>query len=380
MNMISKKRAVLCILDGLGIGAMPDAPEQQQGANTTNHVISREQRASFPHLAALGLFEAADGTFGPAVGRAALGYPGADSYLGHNELLGGTAPETHPDTVRGRLEFLIPALEQAGFIVHPIADNGALWVNNGILVSDNLENEPGMAINLAATFDIVDLETLVRAGEVVRTQVRNPRVIAFGSPEISPESILSAVHKASEGRTGIVTPEVGFYKEGYLVRHLGVGFKPDDELPLQFMQAGYPVELIGKVADVAAGDQGIPRRPTVDTPGVLSDINETWERLESGLIVATVQETDLSGHAEDVDRFRDILRQVDTWLGEFLPRLDDESLLIISADHGNDPTYGTHHTREYVPVLVRGPLTEPLTPMSSLRGVAALCRSFFGLA
>lgn len=369
---------MLLVLDGLGVGALPDAPEKQREAHTLAHIIADEQQWQFPALQELGLFEVAAARLNEHATRAGLGYPGADSYLGHNEILGGLAPETQPDTVRGRSSLLLPALRGAGFAVCPLAENGALWVNHGVLISDNLENEPGMAINLAGSLDVIDFATLVRMAEVVRAHVRNPRVIAFASPQIDPQAILSALHSTPDGLTGINTPATGFYKEGYLVRHLGAGFDAHQELPHLLTSQGYPVELIGKFADVAAGsDDSIPRRPLVDTAAVLADTMSTWHRLERGLIAANVQETDLAGHAQDATRSLRVLQLVEAWLQAFLPQLDEHSLFVLTADHGNDPTCGPHHTREYVPVLARGRLPYALQPMRDLRGIARLISAFF---
>ncbi len=357
---------------------MPDAPEQQRGAHTVNHVISAGQQGEFPAFQALGLFEVAAARLHERATRAGLGYPGADSYLGHNEILGGVAPETQPDTVRGRSALLKPALQRAGFRVRSLAADGALWLNDGVLLSDNLENEPGMAINLAGSLDVVDFPTVLRMAEIVRARVRNPRVIAFASPQIDPQAILRALSSTADGLTGIDTPQTGFYKDGYLVRHFGVGFDAHQEIPHLLSRQGYPVELIGKFADVAAwSDDPIPRRPLVDTSAVLEDTTRTWHRLERGLIAANVQETDLAGHAQDAARLFHVLQLVESWLQTFLPLLDEHSLFILTADHGNDPTSGPHHTREYVPVLTRGRLPYALQPMHDLRGIARLVSAFF---
>lgn len=375
---LQQKKALLLVLDGLGVGVMPDAPAHQKGANTVKHTIAAEQQAQFPTLQALGLFQVANARVSRSATIAGLGYPGADSYLGHNEILGGTAPDTQPDTVQSRFPLLVAALQQAGFVVQPLAEKRALWINEGVLISDNLENEPGMAINLAGTLDMVDFETLMSMAKVVREQVRNPRVIAFATPEMDPRAIPAAVHTTPEGLTGIDTPAVGFYKEGYQVRHLGVGFDAHQELPHLLAQKGYQVELIGKFADVAAwSDDPIPRRPLVDTAAVLEDTARAWQGLSQGLIAANVQETDLAGHAQDAARLFQVLQLVEAWLHTFLPTLDKRSLFILTADHGNDPTCGPHHTREYVPVLTQGPLPYELQPMSDLRGVARLLSAFF---
>jgi phosphopentomutase len=378
-DMPGEKKALLLVLDGLGVGVMPDAPIHQRGANTVNHIVAQEQQAHLRCLQALGLFDVAAGRVSSTATIAGLGYPGADSYLGHNEILGGAAPAMQLDTVKSRFSAIIDALQRGGgYRVQPLSGERALWVNDGILISDNLENEPGMAINLAAMLDVIDMETLVTVAEIVREQVRNPRVIAFASPAMSAQKILSAVYTTPDGLTGIDTPLLGFYKDGYQVRHLGAGFDARQELPHLLVQKGYEVELIGKFADVAAqGDDMLPRRPVVDTSEVLEDVTRTWQRMSQGLIAANVQETDLAGHAQDALRSFDALQLVDSWLQKFLPTLDEQCLFVFTADHGNDPTYGPHHTREYVPVLTSGRIPYALQPMSDLRGVARLINTFF---
>jgi phosphopentomutase len=88
---------------------------------------------------------------------------------------------------------------------------------------------------------------------------------------------------------------------------------------------------------------------------------EHFGAMGHGLIVANVQETDLSGHEQNPRRYADVLELVDRMLPELLDQLGDDDVLLITGDHGNDPTIGhAQHTREYTPVLVVGPAVRPV--------------------
>lgn len=94
------------------------------------------------------------------------------------------------------------------------------------------------------------------------------------------------------------------------------------------------------------------------------------------------KETDLAGHAEDVDWYCNLLNEVDKWLSAFIPKMDDEDILIIMADHGNDPTIGhSNHTREYVPIIVVGNKVKQVDIglRETMADVGATFSDFFGL-
>jgi phosphopentomutase len=93
----------------------------------------------------------------------------------------------------------------------------------------------------------------------------------------------------------------------------------------------------------------------VDTDGVFDRAVEALERFPAGLVVMNIQETDLAGHEQDPARYRSVLERVDRRLSDLRSRLTPDDLLVISADHGNDPSIGSsQHTREFVPVLMSG--------------------------
>jgi phosphopentomutase len=117
---------------------------------------------------------------------------------------------------------------------------------------------------------------------------------------------------------------------------------------------GLPVISVGKISDIFAG-QGITQSfPTDGNAEGMTWVAKTWENLETGLVFANLVDFDmLYGHRRDVAGYARALEQFDQWLGEFLPKIAESDLAIITADHGNDPIYrGTDHTREQVPLFV----------------------------
>jgi phosphopentomutase len=127
--------------------------------------------------------------------------------------------------------------------------------------------------------------------------------------------------------------------------------------------AGIPVAGIGKIADIFA-DSGITDSfPTVSNAHGMGTIDRLWDDQRSGLLFANLVDFDmLFGHRRDVDGYARALAEFDAWLAGFLPRIADDDLVLITADHGNDPAWrGTDHTREQVPLWVLGavPMRHP---------------------
>jgi len=352
-------RALLLVLDGTGVGAMPDAPVGERAAHTVASVLAAAAPA-LPALRALGLGRLLPQPEpvppGARAGRVALAHAGADTYLGHNELLGALPPPPRPARVREVADRLCAALAAAGFAPEPIAGGGALWLEPGLVVADNLEARPGNAVNLSGSLDAMPFADMERAAAAVRAALAVSRVIVLGAPGIDPRHLRDAVVRRGD-ETGIATARAGLYREGYVVRHLGLALDGRSQLPSRVAAAGGAVRLVGKVADLAAPTPpAVVRTPAVDTASVLAAVDGAWAQVAGpgGLVCATVQETDLAGHAEDAHRFARVLAQVDAWLGARLDRLGPEDLVVVTADHGNDPRLGSGHTREYAPVLCAG--------------------------
>jgi len=177
------------------------------------------------------------------------------------------------------------------------------------------------------------------------------------------------------------SPKSNVYKQGYQVRHLGYGITPDYQLPTLAKKAGLDVSLVGKMQDVIYCE-GARKFPGVDTEQVMKDIVREMEHVEHGVIAATVQETDLAGHAQNPERYANRIEVVDTYLPSLLEKMTDEDLLIMSADHGNDPTIGhNQHTREktYLLAYQKTGKSVDLGERKTLSDIAATGADYLGL-
>jgi phosphopentomutase len=114
-----------------------------------------------------------------------------------------------------------------------------------------------------------------------------------------------------------------------------------------------PVTGVGKIGDIFAARGIDTSHPTKSNADGMATIERLWPELQEGLMFVNLVDFDsLFGHRRDPEGYANCLAEFDAWLGKFLPQVDPEDLLIITADHGNDPTWtGTDHTREQVPLL-----------------------------
>ena len=352
---------MLLVLDGLGAGAMDDCPVEDRGSHTLLHVEQKAGPLDLSNLHGLGLGRLAT-LDGPdpgvplrgAYGLAELGYPGADTYMGHQELM-GVAPAVELRLLSEMRAGVVRALQDAGHATGDLlAGASPLVVDGCVLVADNIEARPGLNINVTGSLDDLSFEALTEIGQVVRAAVSVPRVIVVAGKGFGIEDISTHVKEQAPGQIGVDSPGLGVYDEHYQVRHLGVRVDVSRQLPSLVLASGGQVVLLGKAADVIQCDCAI-RHVIVSTPAVLDSTVAFLDGMRSGLLVANVQETDLAGHTQDPWRFARVLEVVDRFLPEILDRLGPADVLMVAADHGNDPCIGhSQHTREAVPVLVAG--------------------------
>ncbi|MET9497323.1 phosphopentomutase [Streptomyces sp. NPDC006552] len=390
-------RTVIVVVDGFGIGAMPDAGVLRPGdlaADTCGHVLDRCREAfgrplRLPVLGALGLGlvhphpDLARRTRLPvAAGRAALGYPGADTFAGHQTMMGADFSRVTVARLAEHLDEVRRVLTDAGHQVELLDGKPLLVVDGTVLVHDNLEADPGINWNASGRLDAVGFDAVLSIARTVRTIAPVARVIAVGGHADGP---LSAFVRPGDGGTvGLDTPATGFYRNGGLqVQHLGAELDHTRQLPELAARAGVPVTLVGKAADILVCETAV-RRPAVDTAEVLAHTVEAARSAGDALVVANVQETDLAGHQQDAERHGRILEQVDAGLAALLSLLSEAGdRLIVTGDHGNDPTIGhAFHTREYVPVLIHRPEAagaELLPDAASLADVGATAAAALGL-
>lgn len=384
---------MVVVLDGFGVGQMPDVPEVRPsdlGANTCAHIFEREGDLELPNLAALGLANAVGRAFpglpfspGATWGRGALAHHGADTFYGHQEIMGTRPPVPLTEPIQGVVDEIAGALRGAGFSVSVRSSKSGLRfivVNDACTVADNVECDPGQAFNVTAAIDDMDFETELEVGRIVRRIARTPRVITFGGRGVHLADLLAAVEE-HDGYIGVNAPASGVYNDDYHCIHMGYGVDEHVQAPYLIGERGIGVHLLGKVADVCANRFG-ESESIVDTRQVLERTLELVSAPGSGFICANVQETDLMGHRENVAGYADRLRVADEVIGRIVAALAPEDVLVVQADHGNDPTIGhPHHTREYVPLLVRhgGAPAGYIGVRETLADVGATACDYFGV-
>lgn len=359
------KRFILIILDGFGIGYTDDAhivrPEDV-GANTCRHILEEVPGLKLENLEKLGLMNALGEEIGEMrknpgalYGQSNLAHFGADTFYGHQEMMGTKPKKPVIQPFSRAIDKVRDALLNEGFSVEYRGDGlKFLLVNGCVTVADNIEADPGGVYNITSTLDLIDFKDVVRIGRIVRGVVDVSRVIAFGGRDVTIENILSAVEEKEGKFIGINAPKSGVYNKGYNVIHLGYGVNPEVQVPAILGRSGIDVTLIGKVADIVENEYG-KSISVVDTDETMRNAVSGIFSMERGLIAVNVQETDLAGHAQDPLKYAEKLKIADRYLGKIMDMMEDEDILVVTADHGNDPSIGhSHHTREKVPVLVYG--------------------------
>jgi len=357
-------RFIVIVLDSYGVGYMDDVLEVRPrdfGANTCKHIIDKVPYLKLENLEKLGLMNALGENYGEmkmnpeaVFGKSKLMHHGGDTFLGHQEIMGTypvkplIAPFSH------YIDKVYDELIKEGYKVEKIGDNiQYLWVNDCVAVADNLETDLGQVYNVTTTFQKISFEEELKIGEIVRKVVEVERVIVFGGTEATIESIKAAKEEKEGKYVGINAPKSKVYEKGYMVRHLGYGINPETQVPTILGKNNIPVVLVGKVADIVFNDKGKSFLNLVDTSRIFDITLEEMDKLEKGFIAVNIQETDLAGHAENPERYAQILKLSDGYIGKIMEKMNKNDILVVTADHGNDPTIGhSQHTRENVPILI----------------------------
>jgi phosphopentomutase len=256
---------------------------------------------------------------------------------------------------------------------------GVLVVDEALTIGDNMETDLGDNYNVTAALDLMPFDTVREIGAVVRSLVHSSRVIVFGGSGVNLADILDA-YECSGPFAGVSAPRSGVYRRGYQVAHLGYGVKAVSQVPAMLARTGTAAVLIGKVADIVENPGG-RNIPGVDTAELLERGAAMLDEFDEAYICINVQETDLAGHREDPGLYGERLTVADRGIGGIIGKLKEEDILLVTADHGNDPSIGhPRHTREKTPILVYGGGVKPgfIGGRSSLADTGATVCDFFG--
>lgn len=347
------KRVHIIVLDSLGIGEAPDANKfEDSGADTFGHIAEACGGLHIPNLAQMGVanirpLEGVSPAQKPIAyyGKMQEASNGKDTMTGHWEMMGlfieapfRVFPDGFPaelisriETKTGRKVIGNKAASGTGII----DELGSEQLKSGALI---VYTSADSVLQIAAHEEVVPLQELYEICKFCR------------------EITLEEPYKL--GRI-IARPYVG--KPGSFTRTANrhdYALKPFAPTALSTLKdAGYAVIALGKIADIYDGEGITKAIRTVSNQDGMNQLLTVLDEEFRGLSFLNLVDFDaLYGHRRNAKGYGQAIEEFDTQLAEVLDKLTDEDLLIITADHGNDPTYrGTDHTREYVPLLAYSP-------------------------
>ncbi len=371
------QRALVIVLDSVGCGNAPDAEQYGDfGANTLGHLYENVPGFSLPNLESLGLGEILVLEGGRQKCEDAMAFrlteisAGKDTTTGHWELMGCPISIPFP-TYEKFPEELVGEIESAGaveFIGNRVASGTEILDELGeehvLTGKPILYTSADSVLQIAAHEEAFGLERLLALCESSR-EILDRREISIGRVIARP-FIGSAID--------------GFTRTGN--RH-DYSLVPGETSMTRLVNRGVKVTGVGKISDIFAGSGISESHPTRSNREGMECIDGLWEKHTDTpeFIFANLVDFDsLYGHRRNPAGYAECLVDFDRWLGGFLGKIRDGDLVIITANHGNDPYHpGTDHTREQVPCLVVGGSGLIETNPESFSDVGRLVERYFGL-
>ncbi len=344
-------RVTILVMDSVGIGALPDAEKfGDLGANTLGNISKVMGGIKLPNLVQLGLgnideIEGVDGIPNPigSFGRSMEISNGKDTTTGHWEIAGlyiekpfKTYPNGFPKEIISKFEELTgrKALgNKPASGTEIIEELGQEHMKTGNPI---VYTSADSVFQIAAHEEVIPLDELYKMCSIAREILKGE------------DQVARVIARPFIGELGNFTRTPN--RRDY-------SLDPFEKTVLDFASdAGYDVMAVGKIEDIFNG-KGITKE--VHTKDNMDGVDKTIEYLKTnkkGIIFTNLVDFDAKfGHRRNPKGYKEALEEFDLRVPEILNNLKDRDMLIIIADHGNDPTYkGTDHTREYVPVLVYG--------------------------
>ncbi|QIZ68257.1 phosphopentomutase [Geobacillus subterraneus] len=347
------RRVFLIVLDSVGIGEAPDAEKyNDKGADTLGHIAEHRGGLHMPNMAKLGLSHIREIQGVPKVDHPLAYYTkmkeasaGKDTMTGHWELMGlridkpfRVFPDGFPDELIAELERrtgrkVIGNKPASGTAI--IEELGEEHMKTGAII---VYTSADSVLQIAAHEQVVPLDELYRICEIARELTRD-----------EPYMVGRVIARPFIGTPGRFerTPN----RHDYALKPFG------RTVMNELKDAGYDVIAIGKIADIYDNEGVTQSLRTASNMDGMDKLVDTLGMDFTGLSFVNLVDFDAKyGHRRDPQGYGDALEEFDARLNDVLPRLTADDLLIITADHGNDPVHhGTDHTREYVPLLVYSP-------------------------
>lgn len=352
------KRIFLIVLDSCGVGAAPDSAAFGDIGVNTLRSCAASPKFSIPHLieAGLGNLDGIDylpKTDHPTAALARLqeASMGKDTTIGHWEIAGIVSPNPLPTYPQGFPQEVLEEFEKQ--------------TGRGVLC-----NLPYSGTDVIRDYG----EEQKKTGKwIVYTSADSVFQVAANENWISLEELYDACRKARailRGKHGvgrvIARPYVGQSPSEFRRtsnRH-DFSLEPPKQTMLDAIKAaGLDTLAVGKIYDIFAGQGTTEHIFNKSNADGMAHTDDYAARDFHGLCFVNLVDFDMQfGHRRDVDGYANALTEFDSWLGQFLPKLGEDDLVMITADHGCDPAYTatTDHTREYVPLVVLGKAVKPV--------------------
>ena len=345
------KRAYLIVVDSLGIGAMPDC-ERYGDSKTVNTLKSlyKTGKLNVPNLQSLGLFNIEGVDYGEkaeqplgSFARLTEASVGKDTTTGHWEIAGHITKEPLPTYPDGFPPEVVEKLEAA-------------------FGSKILCNKPYSGTQVIMDYGKEHIET---KSPIVYTSADSVLQIAAHEEVIPLDELYSMCQKSRsimQGKHGvgriIARPFVGEYPNYIRTtnRHDYSLEVPVDTIMDMLKVVGQSVAAVGKIQDIFAGRGTTAYIPISSTADAMEKVLKRATEKHRGLCFINLVDFDMKyGHRRDADGYAIALNEFDEYLGKLMETIEDEDTILITADHGCDPTAtGTDHTREYVPFVIYG--------------------------
>lgn len=373
------KRIFLIVLDSFGIGAMKDSESFGDIGVNTLAACATSNKLHIPNMIAAGLanidgvscLPKADAPTG-AFARLTEASMGKDTTIGHWEIAGVVSPEPLPTYPNGFPEEVLKAFEEA--------------TGRGCLC-----NLPYSGTDVIRDYGQEQLDT---GKWIVYTSADSVFQVAAHEEFIPLEELYDACHKARNilrGKHGvgrvIARPFVGDSMNGFKRtsnRH-DYSLEPPKATMLDAIKAaGLDSIAVGKIHDIFAGYGDTEYVYNKSNANGMEHTTNFAKKDFKGLCFVNLVDFDMVyGHRRDIDGYANALSEFDAWLGDFLKGLNEDDLVMITADHGCDPAYTatTDHTREFVPLLVLGKAVKPvnLGTRKSFADIAATVTELLGV-
>lgn len=370
------RRVFLIVLDSFGIGALPDAKLYGDENANTLRGISKSEKLHIPNLIALGLgnidgVDCVEKSYSPlgAYGRSAERSVGKDTTVGHFEISGIISEKPFPTYPNGFNKEII--------------DEFSKRCGRGVLC-----NKPYSGTEVIKDYGKEHLDT---GKLIVYTSADSVFQIAAHDSIVSTKELYEYCQIAREilvGENGvarvIARPFTGEYPFTRTADRRDFSLAPPSETVLDRLKdKEYDVISVGKIYDIFVGRGITEYHLTHSNKEGIDKTIEIMKKDFNGLCFTNLVDFDMVyGHRNDIDGYADALSYFDSRLPEILAQLCDDDMLIITADHGCDPSdASTDHTREYVPILAygKGILPKNLGTLSTFSDISATISHIFGL-